>query len=346
MPRPGRVFSSEVLELPDSLEAVEAHFRSQGWTDGLPIVPPTEARVETMLAGIDADPDHVVGKIPPLWAEATVEKVAINAVMAGCGPEAMPVLVAALEAMLDPAFNLYGVQATTHPVAPLLIVHGPAVARRACTRALGSSGPGTGLMPPWAARYAWPLVPWRRSPGPGRHGHAGEPRQVHVRDRRARRHEPVGPAAREPRARRRRVRRDGLRRRSAPQRQRPREPEGVEPAHRDRRHRRHPRVERGLVLPAEPAARRPRPGARGDDRRGRLHAPRRAALRVRARPVAAPSAEARRDVGHSRLAALDGDDGRPRAPADRARPRGRLRHGRRGSGSTRASSRTAASPAP
>ena len=131
-----------MLELPDSLEAVEAHFRAQGWTDGLPIVPPTEARVEAMLAGIDAEPDHVVGKIPPLWAEATVEKVAINAVMAGCGPEVMPVLVAALEAMLEPAFNLYGVQATTHPVAPLVIVHGPAVARLGMHAGPGVFGPG------------------------------------------------------------------------------------------------------------------------------------------------------------------------------------------------------------
>jgi hypothetical protein len=142
VPRPAPVLASEVLELPDSLEAVEAHFRAAGWTDGLPIVPPTEARVETMLAGIDADPDHVVGKIPPLWAEATVEKVAINAVMAGCGPEAMPVLVAAFEAMLDPAFNLYGVQATTHPVAPLLIVHGPAAARLGMHAGPGVFGPG------------------------------------------------------------------------------------------------------------------------------------------------------------------------------------------------------------
>ena len=86
--RAAPILASEVLELPDALEAVEGHFRAQGWTDGLPIVPPTEARVE-----------------------------------------AMPVLVAALEAMLEPAFNLYGVQATTHPVAPLLIVHGPAAAR-------------------------------------------------------------------------------------------------------------------------------------------------------------------------------------------------------------------------
>jgi len=142
MARRGLQLTSEVLELPDSLEAVEAHFRAQGWTDGLPIVPPTEARVEAMLAGIDAEPDHVVGKIPPLWAEATVEKVAINAVMAGCGPEVMPVLVAALEAMLEPAFNLYGVQATTHPVAPLVIVHGSAVARLGMHAGPGVFGPG------------------------------------------------------------------------------------------------------------------------------------------------------------------------------------------------------------
>jgi hypothetical protein len=136
------ILASAVLELPDTLEAVDAHFRAQGWTDGLPIVPPTEARVEAMLTGIDADPDEVVGKIPPLWAEATVEKIAINAVMAGCPAAAMPVLVAALEAMLDPTFNLYGVQATTHPVAPLLIVHGPAAPRLGMHAGPGVFGPG------------------------------------------------------------------------------------------------------------------------------------------------------------------------------------------------------------
>jgi hypothetical protein len=136
------ILAAEVIELPDTLEAVETHFREQGWTDGLPIVPPTPARVERMLGGIDAEPDHVVGKIPPLWAEATVEKVAINAVMAGCEPEAMPVLVTALEAMLDPAFNLYGVQATTHPVAPLAIVHGPAAGRLGMQAGPGLFGPG------------------------------------------------------------------------------------------------------------------------------------------------------------------------------------------------------------
>ena len=134
--------ASEVLELPDSLEAVEADFHARGWTDGLPIVPPTPERVSAMLDGIDADPGLVLGKVPPLWGEATVEKVAVNAVMAGGRPEAMPVLVAALEAMLDPAFNLYGVQATTHPVAPLLIVHGPAATRLGMNAGAGVFGPG------------------------------------------------------------------------------------------------------------------------------------------------------------------------------------------------------------
>ncbi len=134
--------ASEVIELPDSFEAVQAHFLERGWTDGLPIVPPTAERVEAMLAGIDADPDAVVGTIPPLWGVATIEKVAINAVMAGCRPVALPVLVAALAAMLEPAFNLYGVQATTHPVAPLLIVHGPAARRLGMHAGSGLFGPG------------------------------------------------------------------------------------------------------------------------------------------------------------------------------------------------------------
>ncbi len=140
MPRP--TLTAEAIELPDSLEAVEAHFRGRGWTDGLPIVPPTPERVEAALARIDAAPDLVIGKLPPLWGEATVEKIAINAVMAGCAAEALPVLVTAIEAMLEPPFNLYGVQATTHPVAPLVVVHGPAVGRIGMHAGAGVFGPG------------------------------------------------------------------------------------------------------------------------------------------------------------------------------------------------------------
>jgi hypothetical protein len=80
--------------------------------------------------------------MPPLWRDATLEKLAINAVMAGCVPEHFPVIVAAVEAMLDPAFNLYGVQATTHPVAPLLIVNGPYAKRIGIHAGSGCFGPG------------------------------------------------------------------------------------------------------------------------------------------------------------------------------------------------------------
>jgi hypothetical protein len=114
--------SPEVLELEDSPEAVLAEFCKREWCDGLPIVPPTETRVRAMLGGRDGT--RSLGAMPPLWRQATLEKLAVNAVMAGCEPEYFPIIVAAVEAMLDATFNLYGVQATTHPVAPLVVVNG------------------------------------------------------------------------------------------------------------------------------------------------------------------------------------------------------------------------------
>ena len=86
------------------------------------IIPPTEAAVKEMLAGTDLPPDHVVGRITPEMRAATVEKIAINAVMAGCLPTYLPVLIAAVKACADPAFNLQAIQATTNPVAIWLIV--------------------------------------------------------------------------------------------------------------------------------------------------------------------------------------------------------------------------------
>ncbi|MBI2871649.1 MAG: hypothetical protein HYY00_00480 [Chloroflexi bacterium] len=97
------------------------------WTDGLPVVPPTPDRVETMVAYLGRDPQEVVGEVPPSYGKATIEKLAVNSVMAGCLPEHFPVVVAAVEAMLDPFFNLNGVQTTTHGSEPLIIVHGPVV---------------------------------------------------------------------------------------------------------------------------------------------------------------------------------------------------------------------------
>ena len=114
-------------------------FCEREWCDGLPIVPPTEERVHAMLGGLDGA--VTLGAMAPLWRQATLEKLAVNAVMAGCEPAYFPVIVAAVEAMLDPRFNLYGVQATTHPVAPLLIVNGP------YGRAIGLHG-GSGCFGP------------------------------------------------------------------------------------------------------------------------------------------------------------------------------------------------------
>ncbi|PYN54225.1 MAG: thioredoxin, partial [Candidatus Rokuibacteriota bacterium] len=96
----------------------------KGVTDGLPVVPPTRERVERMLAGARRRPDELVGEMPPNYGRLTVEKAAINAVMAGCRPEYLPVLLAAAECACDPAFNLHGMSASTHFSAPLIIVNG------------------------------------------------------------------------------------------------------------------------------------------------------------------------------------------------------------------------------
>jgi hypothetical protein len=121
---------SRKLELPETADAVldwmESAF-TNGWTDGLPVVPPTLEKVRAMLASVDRDPAEVLGPVPPRMGVATLETVAIQSVMGGCLPAYFPVVLAAVEAMLDASFNLAGVQATTHNVAPLCIVSGPIV---------------------------------------------------------------------------------------------------------------------------------------------------------------------------------------------------------------------------
>jgi hypothetical protein len=135
-------FASDLVECEDDLEQINREYYMRGWTDGLPVVPPTEARVERMLAGTTRQPQEVLGRLPPRWGDATVEKVAINAVMAGCLPAYMPVLITAVEAMLEPRFNLYGIQATTHPVAPLLILNGPMGRQLELNSGYNAYGPG------------------------------------------------------------------------------------------------------------------------------------------------------------------------------------------------------------
>src|SRR4030095_2709303 len=116
---------AERFEIPDDIWAAQAFFEEKGWSDGLPIIPPTEERVDAMLAGTKRSGQDVIGSVPPRWAQATVEKIAINAVMAGCKPEYMSLLIAAVEALTDPKLNLYALQATTGGPAVMIIVNGP-----------------------------------------------------------------------------------------------------------------------------------------------------------------------------------------------------------------------------
>jgi hypothetical protein len=112
------------IESPPLEDDVETCFARE-WTDGLPVVPPTEVRVVRMLGGTARSPDEVVAVIPPNQVPCTVEKLAINAVMAGCKPEYLPVVLAAVEAACMDEFCLHGVLATTYFSGPVVIVNGP-----------------------------------------------------------------------------------------------------------------------------------------------------------------------------------------------------------------------------
>ncbi len=115
---------SRRIEVDEWDDPGEACFE-RGWTDGLPVVPPTDERILLMLSGTRRQPHEVVGLVPPNLAECTVEKVAINAVMAGCKPEYMPVVLASLEAALEPVFTMHGLLCTTYFSGPVIIVNGP-----------------------------------------------------------------------------------------------------------------------------------------------------------------------------------------------------------------------------
>lgn len=120
----GFTFHSREVLVDESADAIEACF-DRGWSDGLPVVPPTPERVYAMLKGTTRSPQEVVGKIPPDYGECTVEKAAINAVLAGCKPEYFPVVLAAIEAALAPDFGLHGVLCTTNFIGPVVMVNGP-----------------------------------------------------------------------------------------------------------------------------------------------------------------------------------------------------------------------------
>lgn len=137
-----RQLASRRLRALDDAEAVFADMVERGFTDGLPVIPPTEAAVWKMLDYARMLPDEPISIVPPDNAMVTAEKLAINAVMAGCLPEYFPVLVAALRASAAPEFNLLGIQTTTSPVAPVIVVNGPIRARIGINSERGCLGPG------------------------------------------------------------------------------------------------------------------------------------------------------------------------------------------------------------
>lgn len=132
---PARVSArAQRRQIVDDFSEANQALEAEGWTDGLPVIPPTEALVAEMLRGATRAPDEVLGRMEPLQGTVTVEKVAANAVMAGCRPEYFPVVLASVRAVLQPDFHVGSTACTTGGSAPLIIVNGPIAAR------LGISG--------------------------------------------------------------------------------------------------------------------------------------------------------------------------------------------------------------
>ena len=117
-------------------------FLEKPWSDGLPVVTPTEERISKMLSATGRNPDEIIGPIPPAMEIATVASVATHAVMAGCKPEYLPVVLGATELMLQAEFNVNGVQGTMHGVAPMMIVNGPYALEIGIHGGSGCLGPG------------------------------------------------------------------------------------------------------------------------------------------------------------------------------------------------------------
>jgi len=128
----------DVAELEDEIETAF----ERGWSDGLPVVPPTPARVLRMLDGTSRAPDEIVAAVPPDLVPATVEKIAVNAVMAGCKSEYLPVVLAAVEAACTDSFNMHGLLCTTYFSGPVVIVNGPIAARIGMNSGINCFGQG------------------------------------------------------------------------------------------------------------------------------------------------------------------------------------------------------------
>jgi hypothetical protein len=133
---------SPKIRVKDSPAELQALLYERGWTDGLPVIPPTEELVRWILSCCDRDPQEEVAVLPPRMGQATIEKIAVNAVMAGCLPDYLPVLIAATEAVAEERFNLLGVQATTHSCGVLMVINGPVSQKLQVNSGGNAFGPG------------------------------------------------------------------------------------------------------------------------------------------------------------------------------------------------------------
>lgn len=136
-----QLLKAREVTLAEAEDSMEACFE-RGWTDGLPVVPPTALRVMRMLRATDRAADEIVGKIPPDYAPCTVEKVAINAVLAGCKPEYFPVVLASVTAALQDRFCLHGLLCTTYFSSPVLVVNGPVTRQIGMNAGVNALGQG------------------------------------------------------------------------------------------------------------------------------------------------------------------------------------------------------------
>lgn len=135
--------TAPLIPVADDVDSINELYATRRWSDGLPVVPPTPERVREMLRHTDRNPSDVVAIVPPGFGAATVERIAINAVLAGCDPAYLPAVIAAVEAAAAPEFNLQGIQATTNPVAVWIVVNGPAARRLGVNGAFNCLGQGT-----------------------------------------------------------------------------------------------------------------------------------------------------------------------------------------------------------
>ena len=134
-------FGARKVDLAEAEDDMETCFE-RGWTDGLPVVPPTPERVMRMLGGTSREAGEVIGEVPPDRVPCTIEKLAINAVMAGCKPEYFPLVIAAVEAALDDRFCMHGLLCTTYFSSPVVIVNGPAATRINMNSGVNALGQG------------------------------------------------------------------------------------------------------------------------------------------------------------------------------------------------------------